>query len=199
MVMADVSGKGIPAALFMMVARTMIINYALTGQYSPANILEHVNEQICEGNTAELFVTVWLAILDLNTGKGLAANAGHEHPALRKRDGQFEMVKYRHSVAVATVEGVKFKEHEFELSPGDSFFVYTDGVSEATNSQLEQFGEQRILNGLNKNPDGSPEELISNVMEDITAFVNGIDQFDDITMLSFKYFGKGHRYADKKD
>ena len=196
LVMADVSGKGIPAALFMMVARTMIKNYALTGQYSPANILEHVNEQICEGNTAELFVTVWLAILDLNTGKGLAANAGHEHPALRKRDGQFEMVKYRHSVAVATMEGVKFKEHEFELSPGDSFFVYTDGVSEATNSQLEQFGEQRILNGLNKNPDGSPEELISNVMEDITAFVNGTDQFDDITMLSFKYFGKGHRYAD---
>ena len=192
LVMADVSGKGIPAALFMMVARTMIKNYALTGKYSPSDILEHVNDQICEGNTAELFVTVWLAIVDLNTGKGLAANAGHEHPALRKNGGKYEMVKYRHSVAVATLEGVSFKEHEFELCPGDSFFVYTDGVSEATNAKLEQFGEKRIIEALNKDPEAAPKEVISNVMEDITEFVDGADQFDDITMLSFKYYGKGN-------
>ena len=190
LVMADVSGKGIPAALFMMVARTMIKNYALTGQLSPAKILDHVNEQICEGNTAELFVTVWLAIIDLRTGIGMAANAGHEHPALCKAGGKYDIVKYKHSVAVATIEGAKFREHEFRLSPGDTFFVYTDGVSEATNSRLEQFGEERILNALNKNPEAAPKEALSNVMEDLTGFVNGADQFDDITMLSFKYFGQ---------
>ncbi len=189
LVMADVSGKGIPAALFMMVARTMIKNYALTGQYSPSKILEHVNDQLCEGNTAGLFVTVWLAIVDLRTGKGYAANAGHEHPALCRSGGKFELVKYRHSVAVATMEGMAFKEHEFELLPGDTFFVYTDGVSEATNAQLEQFGEERLITALNKDPSASPKELLSNVYDDIVAFVNGAEQFDDITMLSFKYFG----------
>ena len=100
------------------------------------------------------------------------------------------MVKYKHSVAVATIEGAKFREHEFRLSPGDTFFVYTDGVSEATNSRLEQFGEERILNALNKKPEAAPKEALSNVMEDLTGFVNGADQFDDITMLSFKYFGQ---------
>ena len=193
LVMADVSGKGIPAALFMMVSRTMIKNYTLTGQYSPAKILEHVNDQICEGNSAGLFVTVWLAIIDLSTGKGVAANAGHEHPVLRRSGGSFEMVKYRHSVAVAAMEGVKFREHPFELYPGDTLFVYTDGVAEATNADSVLFGEDRILAALNKNPDASPRELLWNVMGDINGFVNGAKQFDDITMLSLKYFGKEGR------
>ena len=189
LVMADVSGKGIPAALFMMVSRTMIKNYALTGQYSPAKILEHVNDQLCEGNSAGLFVTVWLAIIDLPSGKGIAANAGHEHPALCKGGEAFELVKYKHSPAVATMEGMAFREHEFELQPGDTFFVYTDGVSEATNAQTEQFGEDRLIMALNKNPKASPKELLANVMDSINDFVNGAEQFDDITMLSFKYFG----------
>ena len=193
LVMADVSGKGIPAALFMMVSRTMIKNYTLTGQYSPSKILEHVNDQICEGNSAGLFVTVWLAIIDLSTGKGVAANAGHEHPVLRRNGEQFEMVKYRHSVAVATMEGIKFKEHPFELHPGDTLFVYTDGVAEATNADSELFGEERLLSALNKNPNASPRELLWNVMGDINGFVNGSKQFDDITMLSLKYFGEEGR------
>ena len=189
LVIADVSGKGIPAALFMMVSRTMIKNYALTGQYSPSKILEHVNNQICEGNSAGLFVTVWLAIISLSTGKGLAANAGHEHPVLCRNGENFSLVKYRHSVAVATMEGVKFREHEFELHPGDTLFVYTDGVAEATNSDSELFGEERLLDALNRNPDATPRELLWNVMGDINGFVNGAQQFDDITMLSLKYYG----------
>ena len=198
LVMADVSGKGIPAALFMMVSRTMIKNYALTGQYSPAKILEHVNEQICEGNSAGLFVTVWLAVISLSTGKGMAANAGHEHPALRRNGGDFSLVKYKHSIAVATMEGTKFKEHEFQLHPGDTLFVYTDGVAEATNADSEQFGEERMLAALNKNPDATPRELLWNVMGEINGFVNGAKQFDDITMLSMKYYGTSGKHEEIK-
>ena len=119
----------------------------------------------------------------------MAANAGHEHPALRRNGGDFSLVKYKHSIAVATMEGTKFKEHEFQLHPGDTLFVYTDGVAEATNADSEQFGEERMLAALNKNPDATPRELLWNVMGDINGFVNGAKQFDDITMLSMKYYG----------
>ena len=142
-----------------------------------------------EGNDVGLFVTVWLAIISLKDGKGVAANAGHEHPALRRNGGNFELVKYRHSVAIGTMEGVRFREHEFELHPGDTLFVYTDGVAEATNSNSVLFGDERLLEALNKNPDASPRELLWNVMGEINGFVNGAKQFDDITMLSLKYFG----------
>ena len=149
MVMADVSGKGVPAALFMVIAKTLIKNSAQAGEYSPSKILGDVNEQLCEGNKAELFVTVWLAILRISTGKGMAANAGHEHPVLKRKDGKYELIQYRHSPAVATMEGMRFREHEFELNPGDSLFVYTDGVPEATNAQNELFGTDRMLEALN--------------------------------------------------
>ena len=182
LVVADVSGKGVPAALFMVIAKTLIKNRALMGG-SPAEILAYANEQLCEGNEAELFVTVWLAIVDIKTGKGLAANAGHEHPALRRADGQFELVMYRHSPAVATMEGLKFKEHEFELHHGDTLLCYTDGVTEATNKNNELFGNDRLLAALNKNPDAPVDEVIENVKEDIAAFVGDAPQFDDITML----------------
>ena len=188
MVMADVSGKGVPAALFMVIAKTLIKNRAQMGG-SPSEILQYVNAQLCENNEAELFVTVWFAILDLKTGKGVAVNAGHEHPALRRAGGDYELVVYRHSVAVATLEGVRFREHEFELHPGDSLFVYTDGVTEATNAQNELFGNDRLVEALNKNPDLTPEELLPVVREDINKFVGDAPQFDDITMLSLRYAG----------
>lgn len=188
LVMADVSGKGVPAALFMVIAKTLIKNRAQMGG-GPGEILQYVNEQLCEGNDAELFVTVWFAILDLKTGKGLAANAGHEHPALRRADGQYELVVYRHSPAVATMEGMRFREHEFELHPGDSLFVYTDGVAEATNAQEELFGTDRMLTALNRDPDAAPETLLRTVRKDIDAFVGDAPQFDDITMLGLHYLG----------
>ena len=189
MVMADVSGKGIPAALFMMVARTLIKNRALLGE-EPSKILYEVNNQLCEGNKAGLFVTVWLAIVSLSTGKGLAANAGHEHPAIRHKDGKFELAVYKHSPAVATIEDLPFKQHEFKLEPGDTLFIYTDGVTEATNSSNELFGTDRMLEALNRNSSASPTELIENVNEGINNFVKEAKQFDDITMLCIEYTGK---------
>ena len=188
MVMADVSGKGVPAALFMVIAKTLIKNRAQMGG-SPSEILQYVNEQLCENNEAELFVTVWFAILDLKTGKGLAVNAGHEHPALRRAGGDYELIVYRHSPAVATLDGIPFKQHEFELHPGDSLFVYTDGVTEATNAQNELFGNDRLRGALNRNPDLGPEELLPAVREDINKFVGDAPQFDDITMLCLRFKG----------
>lgn len=189
LVMADVSGKGVPAALFMVIAKTLIKNHAQLGEYSPAKVLMSANEQLCEGNKAELFVTVWLAVLEISTGKGKAANAGHEHPVLRRKGGKYELVEYRHSPAVAAMEGIRFREHEFELRPGDSLFVYTDGVAEATNIQNELFGTERMLAALNKEPDAPPETILKNVKSAVDEFVGAAPQFDDITMLGFTYFG----------
>ena len=188
LVMADVSGKGVPASLFMTIAKTLIKNRAQLGE-SPSEILYNVNNQLCDGNEAELFVTVWLAIIELSTGKGIAANAGHEHPALRRKDGSFELVLYRHAPAVATMEGMRFKEHEFQLNPGDTLFVYTDGVTEATNTKDELFGTQRMLDALNRDPNAAPKKLLDAVRNDIDEFVGAAPQFDDITMMGVKYDG----------
>ena len=188
LVIADVSGKGVPAALFMMVARVLIKSHLQNGE-SVGEALMNVNDQLCESNDAELFVTVWAAVFQISTGKGTAANAGHEHPVLRRAGGQYELVIYRHSPAVATMEGIPFKEHSFELHPGDSLFVYTDGVAEATDANNELFGTDRMLQALNRNPDAMPEEVLSNVMDGINVFVAGAEQFDDITMLCMKYNG----------
>jgi sigma-B regulation protein RsbU (phosphoserine phosphatase) len=137
-------------------------------------------------------------VIDITTGKGVAANAGHMHPVLKRKGGNYELIRYRHSPAVSTVEGVKFREHEFELFPGDRIFVYTDGVAEATNADSEQFGEERMLAALNKNPDATPRELLWNVMGEINGFVNGAKQFDDITMLSMKYYGTSGKCEEIK-
>ncbi len=185
LVVADVSGKGVPAALFMVIAKTLIKNRALMGG-GPAEILKDVNEQLCEGNEAELFVTVWLAVIQVSTGKGLAANAGHEHPALRRKGGDFELVEYRHSLALAAMEGVNFREHEIELHPGDTVFVYTDGVPEATNSDDELFGTDRMLESLNRDKDAEPEVMLKNLKSNIDGFVGTAPQFDDITMFAFR-------------
>ncbi len=188
LVMADVSGKGVPAALFMVIAKTLIKNRAQMGG-TPAEILGYVNNQLCDGNEADLFVTVWLAIVELSTGKGVSCNAGHEHPVLCRNNGKYELIVYRHSPAVATFEGLRFREREFQLYPGDKLFVYTDGVPEATNSQGEFFGSERMLMALNENPDASPQKLLQTVRGDLNAFVGSAPQFDDITMLCMVYKG----------
>ncbi len=188
LVMADVSGKGVPAALFMVIAKTLIKNRAQMGG-GPGEILEYVNDQLCEGNEAELFVTVWLAILEISTGRGLAANAGHEHPVIRRANGAYEPVIYRHSPAVATMEGLRFKEHSFELQPGDTLFVYTDGVTEATDANNALFGMDRMLAALNAALEAGPEALIRGVHGAIDRFVGRAPQFDDVTMLALRYDG----------
>ena len=188
LVMADVSGKGVPAALLMMVARVLIKSSLQNGK-SPAEALESVNKQICESNDAGFFVTIWVAVLEISTGKGVASNAGHEHPVLRRAGGSYELVIYRHSMPVCTMEGIRFEQHEFHLNPGDSIFVYTDGVAEATNGDDELYGTERMLSALNSEPDAQPEQVLGNVMNDINGFVDGAEQFDDITMLCIRYMG----------
>lgn len=188
LVMADVSGKGVPASLFMVISKTLIKNRAQRGD-SPAEILKNVNNQLCDGNDAQLFVTVWVAILELSTGKGLAANAGHEHPVLCRNGEKFELVVYRHSPALATMEGIRFREHEFQLYPGDTLFVYTDGVPEATDANNELFGNERMLDALNHHIGAKPTTLLASVRRAVDDFVGSAPQFDDLTMLALTYNG----------
>ena len=187
-VIADVSGKGVPASLVMMVSRVLIKSSLQNGK-NPAEALESVNNQLCEGNDEGYFITVWLAVFEISTGKGVAANAGHEHPVLRRAGGGYELQVYRHSMPVGSMKGIPFRQHDFLLNPGDSFFVYTDGVAEATNEQKEMFGTKRMLDALNKDPDAPPEQILPNVKSEIDRFVDGAEQFDDITMLGFRYNG----------
>ena len=188
MVMADVSGKGIPAALFMMASKILINNVSLS-KSSPAEILATVNNQISMNNPAEMFVTVWLGILELSTGKLRAANAGHEYPAIKRANGSYELFKDAHGFVVGGMEGIRYKEYELDLMPGDCIFEYTDGVTEATNAEEELFGTDRMLAALNREAYDSPEKLLAGLRKEIDEFVAGAPQFDDITMLCMKYQG----------
>jgi sigma-B regulation protein RsbU (phosphoserine phosphatase) len=185
LVIADVSGKGIPSALFMMTSKTLIRNELMTG-CDPATALERVNAQLREQNSSGMFVTVWLAVLEISTGKGLVCNAGHEHPAIRHAGGEFELLKYPHCVVVGALKRAKYRNREFELRPGDCVFVYTDGVPEATNAAKEMFGTERLVDALNQNADANPEELAQIVKETVNGFVGDAPQFDDLTMLCFR-------------
>ncbi len=189
LVMADVSGKGTPAALFMMIAKMLIKNYAEDGA-GPAQVLANVNRQLIKNNKAQMFVTVWLGILDLRTGDGLAANAGHEYPAVRRSGGRYEFVKDSHTLPVAAFDGLKFSEYPFHLNAGDSLYVYTDGVTEARKPNRGAFfGTERLLDALNREPGADPRELIENILADLSDFMDGAEQYDDITMLNLQYKG----------
>ena len=188
-VMADVSGKGVPAALFMMMSKILVNNYAMMGG-SPAKVLEQTNTQICKNNDEDMFVTVWLGILDLSTGRLTAANAGHEYPVLLKPDGKFELYKDKHGFVVGGMSGLKFKEYTIDLKPGSKLFLYTDGVPEATDSEKELFGTDRMAAALNEKTDGSPKEILDTVRSSVNGFVKEAEQFDDLTMLCLEYRGK---------
>ena len=181
-VMADVSGKGVPAALFMMISKTQLKSAAQSG-LSPKAVLEKVNNQLCENNDAEMFVTVWLGILEISTGKMKCANAGHEYPAIMRRGGGFQLFKDKHGLVLAGMEGARYREYELELNEGDRLFVYTDGVPEATNADTVLYGTDRMLHALNEAKDRSCCELLASLHRDVDAFVGAADQFDDITML----------------
>ena len=190
MVMADVSGKGVPAALFMMASKIILASNAMLGK-SPAQILTDANASICSNNREEMFVTVWLGILELSTGKVTAANAGHEYPALRHAGGDFELFKDKHGFVIGGMDGVKYKQYELQLSPGDRLFLYTDGVPEATSSEKELFGTERMLNALNGVKDAEPEDVLEGVRRAVDGFVKDAEQFDDMTMLCVQYKGGG--------
>ena len=185
LVMADVSGKGVPAALFMMMSKIMLNNYAMMGG-SPKEVLERVNNSICKNNENDMFVTVWFGILEHSTGHVVAANAGHEYPAIRKADGEFELIKDIHGLAIGIMEDIQYKEYEFILEKGDTLFIYTDGVPEATDSNNELFGNERMLEALNSSVDVIPDTIVKTVKEKIDEFVGKAPQFDDITMLAIQ-------------
>lgn len=185
LVMADVSGKGVPAALFMVIAKTLIKNRAQLGE-EPAVVLERVNNQLCENNEADMFVTVWLGIYELSTGRLTYTNAGHECPAVMRAGGSYELIRESHDFVVGAMEGMPYTRHEITLYPGDKLFLYTDGVPEATNAQEELFGEDRMLTALNRCPDITPKQTLAEVKKDIDEFVGEAPQFDDLTMLVFE-------------
>ncbi len=189
LVMADVSGKGIPAALFMMVTKAILKNNAMMGR-SPGEILKMTNETICSNNRMQMFVTVWLGILEISTGTVTAANAGHEYPAIRQ-NGRFSLYKDRHSFIIGGMSGMRYKEYSFRLGRGDRLFLYTDGVTEAMNSRGDLFGTERMLGALNRHTEGSPREILAGVQSAVSEFADGAEQADDLTMLCLEYNGSG--------
>ena len=191
MVMADVSGKGVPAALFMMASKIILANNAKLNK-TPAQILTDTNDAICSNNREEMFVTVWLGILELSTGKLTAANAGHEYPVLRKADGRFELFRDKHGFVIGGMEGVRYKEYEIMLEPGSKLFLYTDGVPEATNAGEELFGTARMIEALNEDVGAAPENILKHVRGAVDRFVKNAEQFDDLTMLCLEYRGGIH-------
>lgn len=185
LVMADVSGKGVPAALFMMITKTLLKNVVQSG-LSPKAALESVNNQLLENNEAGMFVTVWLGIYEISTGKLTAANAGHEYPAIKRADGLFELLRDKHGFVMGGMENVKYQEYELALHAGDILFLYTDGVAEATDGNNQLYGTNRMLKALNRKPDASSKELLLALGADMERFVGEAMQFDDITMMALQ-------------
>lgn len=190
-VIADVSGKGVPAALFMVIAKTLIKDQAQTGK-SAAEVFDEVNEQLCESNDEGLFVTAWLGILEISTGHMEFANAGHNPPAICTCEGEFTYLKMRPGFVLAGMEGMHYRTGTFDFQPGDTLYLYTDGVTEATDLKEELYGEERLKNILDENKQAAPAELIKSVKEDVDAFAGEAPQFDDITMLALKVWGQNH-------
>jgi sigma-B regulation protein RsbU (phosphoserine phosphatase) len=188
MVIADVSGKGVPAALFMMASKIILASQAKQGK-SPAQILTDSNASICSNNREQMFVTVWLGILEISTGRLTAANAGHEFPAIRRPDGSFELYRDKHGLVIGGMDGIRYKEYELQMEPGAKLFLYTDGVPEATNAEMELYGTDRMIDALNEDPMAAPEQILQNVRTAVDAFVQEAEQFDDLTMLCIEYKG----------
>ena len=189
MVIADVSGKGVSAALFMVIAKTLIRNQTEQGGQDPAQILTLVNKKLMDVNRARMFVTAWLGILDLTSGRLVYVNAGHEYPAVRSAGGKFTLIKDKHCVPLAASRKAVFRSGEFVVGRGDTLFLYTDGVPEANNEAGELLGNDRMLEILNRLPDADPRGVIENMKEGIAEYVKEADQYDDTTMLCIRFNG----------
>ena len=186
---ADVSGKGIPAAMFMMQAKTQLKSYAESGM-SVEEVFTNANEKLCEGNDAGMFVTSWMGFLNLKTGVLTYANAGHNSPLIRQADGQYVYLKSRAGFVLAGMEGIRYRKNELQLQPGDRIYLYTDGVTEALNQDNELFGEARLQDVLNSHMEVNAETVCHTVKAAVDAFAGEAEQFDDITMLSLVYHGR---------
>ncbi|MCR5594677.1 MAG: serine/threonine-protein phosphatase [Lachnospiraceae bacterium] len=189
LVIGDVSGKGIPAALFMAISKNTIKNKAMTG-CRPGEVLDYTNNALSDGNEQYMFVTIWIAKIELSTGHVITANGGHEHPYIRRAGGQFEIDEYEHdSVLGILPDSDPYTEKEYDLKPGDALFVYTDGVPEAQNAEENFFGMDRLEQTLNINPGASAEELVNNMKSAVEEFEGGVSRFDDTTIMCFTYAG----------
>ena len=188
LVIADVSGKGIPAALFMMSVKIMICDRAKAGG-TPAQILTSVNAQICEQNPTKTFVSVWMGILDIVSGKLTCTNAGHLYPFARTASSGFSLLKDKHGLVMGGVKRIKYADYELQLAPGDAIFVYTDGVTEARNAEGTFFGLDALGAALNSRADAAPKELLGTVKDHVLAFIGEAEPFDDLTMLCLEYHG----------
>ena len=188
LVIADVSGKGVPAALFMMASKIIIRNAAMTHS-KPSEVLSITNISLCANNPEQMFVTIWLGMLELSTGRLTAASAGHEYPVLTGPDGHLALFRDKHGMVAGGIQGVKYTDYELQLKPGSCLFVYTDGLPEATNSSVEMFGANRMIEALRSAEDGTPEEILACVNRAVQDFVGTAEQFDDLTMLCLKYRG----------
>ena len=184
-VIADVSGKGVPAALFMVIAKTLIKNHAQAGE-SPADVFTGTNRQLCESNDAGLFVTAWMGLLDMATGEFIYVNAGHNPPLFRRKDGNFEYLRGRAGFVLAGMEDMVYRQASMRMEPGDMIYLYTDGVTEATDTENQLYGEERLLNQINIMKDSPLEDILRGIKADIDEFVKGAPQFDDITMLALR-------------
>lgn len=182
---ADVSGKGIPAAMFMMTAKTLIKNLAETG-IPVEEVFTRANEELCKMNDTGMFVTAWLGEIDLKTGVLSFVNAGHNPPLVKHGNGEFEYLKARSGLVLAGMDGIKYRRNEINLLPGDRVYLYTDGVTEATNSQTKLYGEDRLKSTLDSIDISNCKAVCEGVFDSVTEFVDGAEQFDDITMLSFE-------------
>jgi len=188
LVMADVSGKGVPAALFMVIAKTLLKNITMRGGL-PGDILTETNHQLCLSNEYQLFVTVWLGVLDLETGEVVYANAGHEYPALKHEDDEYELLKSESQLPLAAMEGSVYSEERIRLQSGDRLFLYTDGLPEAKNMRRGRFGMDAMLKMLNEYADLSAEELLEAIQKKVEEYSRGTEAFDDLTMMAF-YFNR---------
>ena len=188
LVVGDVSDKGVPAALFMMITKALI-KTGTPGEVSPADILEKVNNQLADADINEMFVTVWLGILTISTGEMVTANAGHEDPFIRSRDGEFALKKSPHGLVLGSMKNMKYNNEKIILAPGDLLFMYTDGLAEATNSDGERWGLDSVTKALNDHKTSSPAELLQEIKTDADAYVGDAKQFDDLTMLAIEYKG----------
>jgi sigma-B regulation protein RsbU (phosphoserine phosphatase) len=188
LIIADVSGKGIPAAMFMAIVKSLLKNnVASSAGAAPSEIIATLNNRICPSNQSGMFVSVWLGILEISTGILTACNAGHEYPVLCRKGKSFEVIKDKHGLVMAAMEDVPYTDYKITMEPGDRLFVYTDGVVEATNSRTELFGMGRMIEALNRDPEACPRELIEEVSATVDEFVGNAPQFDDITMLAVTY------------
>jgi len=190
LVIADVSDKGVPTALFMMSART-ILRYRARMGGGPGEILSSVNAQLCRNNEMKMFVTVWLGILEISTGRLTCANAGHEYPFIRSGGGPFRLFRDRHGIMAGAMAKAKYPEYTLTLEPGDQVFVYTDGAPEANDPAGGMYGMARLEATLSREAGREPEALLRAVCRDVDAFVDGAKQFDDMTMLCLTYWGAG--------